>query len=210
MLMLSCDNFTPTLPFLFPNSKSEELFSVGVPLSKAEITQQEVIKSIVTLKGKPNLGFLGYMDGENKYTYPDYDETKALALLSVLKSLADYVIVDCTASLDNILSATAILESNAIIRLAAPTLKSISFFSSQIPLYADPKYRRNDHIVGLNVTEADCYMPIDEIKTHLKEVSFTLPYCREIRQQSIDGMLTKAVSDKKYSAKLKAIADRVV
>lgn len=210
VLMLSCDNSTPSLPSLFPNFKSDDLYSVGVPLSKTEITQQELIKSIVTLKNKINLGFLGYKDGENKFTYPDYDEEKAHALIEGLKSLADFVIVDCTSSLDNVLSSVAIQEADEVIRLATPTLKCINYFASQLPLYTDPKYRLDRQIIGLNVTESDCYMPIDEVKNHLKEVSFTLPYCHEIRQQTADGELFKPVSDKKYTYKFKAIADKVV
>lgn len=209
VLMLSCDDATPVLPCLFPALKSDELYSVGEPLSKTDITQQEVIKAIVTLKGKINLGYLGYKDGENKYTYPAYGEKKALMLLEVLKSLADFVIVDCTSIL-NILSAVALKNADEIIRLASPALKTVSFFSSQLPLYADPAYRLEQQIVGLNINEADCYMPIEEAKSHFREISFTLPYCRDIRQQCIDGTLTKTVRDKKYSAKFKAIADKIV
>ena len=210
VLALCCDDTTPALPCLFPGFKSDELYSVGAPLSQTEITQQAVIDSIVTRKGKVNLGYLGYKDGENRYTYPAYDESKAKELLEVLKSLADYVLVDCTSSLDNVLAATAVKEADEVIRLATPTLKSIAFFASQLPLYADPVYQCERHILGLNCTEADCYMPIEEAKSHFKEISFTLPYCREIRQQGIDGKLTEPVHDKKYAAKFKAIADRIV
>ncbi|MEG1846284.1 MAG: hypothetical protein RR239_05220 [Oscillospiraceae bacterium] len=210
VLMLSCDNVTPSLPTIFPNFKSDDLFSVGVPLSKTDITQQELIKSIVTLKSKINLGFLGYKDGENKFTYPDYDKKKARTFIEVLKSLADFVVVDCTSTLDNSLSCFCVKEADEVIRLATPTLKSISFFASQLPLYADPAFNLDRQIVGLNCTENDCFMPIDEVKNHLKNVSFTLPYCREIRQQTMDGELVKSVSDKKYAAKFKAIADKVV
>lgn len=210
VLVLSCDDVTPALPVLFPQFKADELYSVGAALSQTDVTQQEVIKSIVTCKGKINLGYLGYKDGENRYTYPSYGEAKARALLEVLQSLADFVIVDCASGLGNVLSATAVKQADEVIRLAAPTLKSISFFSSQLPLYADPAYRCDRHILGLNCTEADCFMPIEEAKSHFKEISFTLPYCREIRQQSIDGELIKPVPDKKYAAKFKAIADKVV
>lgn len=210
VLVLSCDDVTPALPVLFPNSKSDELYSVGAALAQTDITQQEVIKSIVTQKGKINLGYLGYKDGENQYTYPAYDESKAAALLEVMKSLADFVIVDCASGLDNVLSAAAVKGADEVIRLAAPTLKSISFYASQLPLYADPAYQCDRHILGLNCTEADCFMPVEEAKSHFKEVAFTLPYCREIRQQSIDGELARAVRDKKYRAKFGAIADKVV
>lgn len=210
VMVLSCDDMIPALPCLFPNIEADEMYSLGAPLSQTEITQQAVIDSIVTRKGKINLGYLGYKDGENRYTYPAYSENKAKELLEVLKSLADFVVVDCTSSLDNILAATAIKEADQVIRLVTPTLKSIAFFSSQLPRYADPVFQCEEHILGLNCTEADCYMPVEEVKSHFKETAFTLPYCREIRQQSIDGKLSEPVHDKKYAAKFKAIADKVV
>ena len=64
----------------------------------------------------------------------------------MLKSLVDFVIVDCNSSLDNLLSATAVEQADTVIRLATPDLKSISFFSSQLPLYSDPKFKTEQHI----------------------------------------------------------------
>lgn len=210
VLVLTCDDMTPALPILFPKFKSDEIFSVGTALTQTDITQQEVIKSIVTCKEKINLGYLGYKDGDNRYTYPSYGEGKAVALLEVLKSLADFVIVDCASGFGNILSAVAIKDADEVIRLSAPTLKSIGFFASQLPIYADPAFQCDRHILGLNCTEADCFMPIDEAKSHFKDISFVLPFCREIRQQSIDGDLVMPVKDKKFSAKFRDIADKIV
>lgn len=210
VLMLSTDYETPSLPVLFPNTKAEELFSIGVPLSKTDIVEHEVVKSIVTVKGKMNLGFLGYKDSENKFTYPSYDDKKAKALLTVLKGLVDFIIVDCTSSLNNILSGAAVEQADTVIRLATPDLKSISYLSSQLPLYADPKYKMEQHIVVLNTTEKEVFMPVEEAKTHYKNISFTLPYCRTLREQIIDGELTKAINDKRYIGSLKMIAEKVV
>lgn len=210
VLVILNDNTTPTLPVLFPNTKADELFSIGVPLSKTEIMQQEVMKNIVTVKGKMNFGFLGYMDGENKFTYPSYDDKKAKALLTILKNVVDFVIVDCTSSLDNLLITTAVEQADSIIRLATPDLKSMSFFSSQLPLYADPKYKTEQHIMVLNTTEKELYIPIEEAKSHFKDIAFTLPYCRHLLEQNINGELLKTITDKKYNEVLKMIAKKVV
>ena len=210
VLVLFCDEMTPTLPVLFPNKKSDEMLSVGFPLSKTEITQDEILKSIVTVKGKMNLGFLGYKDGENKFTYPAFDGKKATDLLTILKGLVDLVVVDCTSYLDiNILSSTAAIQADCIVRLATPDLKSMSFYSSQLPLYADPKYKTEQHIIGLNTIEKEVYMPTLDAKSHFKNVSFTLPYCRMLKEQSNDGDLLKTTNDKKFNKVMKMIAERV-
>lgn len=204
VLLLSADMITPSLPVLFPHRKADELPSVGVPLSKPEVTSGEVMKSIVTVKEKVNFGILGFGDRENIYSYPSFDSVKANELIMVLQSIAHVVVVDCTSEMDA-LSKAAIQRADTVLRLATPDLKSLSFYSSQLPVYADPAYTCDQHIVGLNVTENDAYMPLDDAKAFFGGVSFTLPYCREIKQQMVDGELCKRVSDKKYNAKLKRI-----
>jgi len=209
VLLLSVDMKTPSLPVLFPGRKSDELTSVGVPLSKTEITQNEVIKSIITLKDKLNFGVLGFKDGENKYSYPSFDSKKANELLAIMQGLAHIVIIDCRSDMDE-LSKAAVQRADAVIRLASPDLKSVAFYASQLPMYADPSFRTGQHIVGLNITENDVYLPLEDTKAHFGGVSFTLPYCRELKQQMLDGELFKSLSDKKYNGKLKKITANLI
>ncbi len=204
VLLLSADLKTPSLPVLFPGSKSDELTSVGIPLSRTEVTQNDVIKSIVTIKNKQNFGVLGYKDGENKYSYPSFDNQKADEFMTVLQGLAHVVIVDCGSELDT-LSKAVVQRADTIIRLVNPDLKSIAFYASQLPVYADPSFKTEQHIIGMNVTETDAYLPLEDAKAHFGGVSFTLPYCRELKQQMLDGEIFKSLSDKKYNAKLKKI-----
>ena len=211
VLVLHADNQTPTLPVLFPNYKADALYSVGIPLSKTSVTRDDVIANIVTVKEKQNLGFLGFRDGENKYTYPACDEGKAADLLNVLKGLANFVIVDCMSVLDHsILSAVSVRQADDVIRLVTPDLKSISYWASQLPLYADPQYRLERQLVGLSITENDVFLPIEEAKAHFRGVNFTVPYSRKIREQWLEGQLLKPVADRKFNARLKAIAEKMV
>ena len=127
VIVVYADMETPTLPVIFPNYKKEDLYSVGVPLSKTEIMQENVISQIVTVKNKMNFGFLGFTDGENRYTYPEFDESKVRELYSVLGTLADYIIIDCTSNLSNKLSRVAVLQADEVIRLAAAARKHVKF-----------------------------------------------------------------------------------
>jgi MinD superfamily P-loop ATPase len=210
VIVVYTDNETPTLPVIFPNYKKEDLCSVGMALAQTDIDRHDVVKQMVTIKDKQNLCFLGFTDGENKYTYPAFDATKVRSLYSVLSSLADYVIIDCTSSLKNPLSKVAVREADEVIRLSAPTLKSVSYLASQLPLYADPMFRLEQHIEGINVTDEDLYMPIEEAKSHLHDVRFTIPYSRAVKQQMLDGNLYDVVMDKKFNNKLKAIVEKIV
>ena len=132
------------------------------------------------------------------------------SLYSVLTSLADYVIIDCTSSLKNPLAKVAVSEADTVIRLSAPTLKSVSYLTSQMPLYADPMFRLDEHIQGICVTDADLYMPIEEARAQLHDVRFTIPYSRAVKQQMLDGDLYEMVKDKKFNGKFKAIVEKIV
>ena len=81
VITLFCDLETPVLPVLFPFYKPEELGSVGVPLSKTEVEQGDIISNLVTVKNMQNFGFIGYKTGENKYSYPKFGRAKAEDLL---------------------------------------------------------------------------------------------------------------------------------
>ena len=109
VIVLYTDLETPILPVIFPNEKAEDIGSVGIPLSKTEIDTDDVIKNLVTIKERQNFGFIGYREGDNKFTYPRFGKAKAEALYEALQSLADYIIVDCTSNLENnVLSAIGI------------------------------------------------------------------------------------------------------
>lgn len=148
--------------------------------------------------------------GREMEVYPSFDETKVRSLLSVLNSLADFVVVDCTSALKNPISRVAIKEADTVIRLASPDLKSISFFSSQLPLYGDPVFRLEEHIEGINVPDADLYMPIEEAKSRLHDPRFVVPYSRAVKQQMLDGKLTEPLNDKKYNDRIKSIVEKIV
>ena len=210
VIILYTDMETPTLPVIFPNEKSENMTSVGKALAELEVTQDNLVKQIMTVKGKVNLGFLGFKDGENKYTYPKFEESKVLAMFSVLDSLCDYVIVDCTSNLGNPIARVAIKCADQVIRLASPELSSISYFSSQLPLYGDPMFRLEEHVTGLNVPNEDLYMPIEDAKKRISDVRFTVPFSRDVKQQMLDGRLYFKVADKKFNEKFKAIVEKVV
>lgn len=211
VIVLYTDLETPIMPVIFPNEKAEDVGSVGIPLSKVEIDRDDVIKNLVVSKNRQNFGFIGYRAGDNKFTFPKFGRAKAEALLEALCELADYVIVDCTSNLENnVLASVAVEMSEQIIRLASPDLKSISFFLSQLPVYSDPKYRTAEHIQGINTPNEDVFMPVEETKSHLKDVRFSVPFSSEVKLQMQKGSLTEATGDKTFEGRMREIAGKVV
>ena len=211
VVVLYPDLEAPVLPIIFPNEKTEDLGSIGVPLSKTEVDTDDIVRNAVTLKNRGNLVFLGYHTGDNRFTYPRYGRAKAEDFLEKLCALADVVIIDCPSNLDsNVLASTGLEIANQIIRLASPDLKCISYYLSQIPIYADSKYRLQEHIQGLNAPNADVFMPIEEAKAHLKDVRFTVPFSHAVKIQSQTGNLFEPTTDKAFEARMKEIAQKVV
>lgn len=211
VVVLYPDLEAPVLPVIFPNEKTEDLGSIGVPLSKTEIDVDDIVRNAITLKKRGNLVFLGYRTGDNRFTYPRYGRAKAEDFLEKVCSLADVVIVDCPSNLEGNGLASAGLEmANQIIRLASPDLKSISYYLSQLPTYADSKFRLEEHIQGLNTPNADVFMPVEEAKSHLKDVRFTVPYSQAVKLQTQTGRLVEPTSDKAFESRMKEIAQKVV
>lgn len=211
VIVLYPDLEAPVLPVIFPNEKSEDLGSVGVPLSKTDIENEVIIQNLVTIKERQNFGFLGYKESENKYTYPKYGRAKAEALLEKLCELADYVVVDCPSNVENNpLASTALELSWQTLRLATPDLKCISWYISQAPLFTDGKIKWDEQFQGINSPNADVYMPLEEAKSHLKDVSFTVPFSRAIKEQGQRGCLHLPCGDKRYTARMREIAEKVV
>jgi hypothetical protein len=91
-----------------------------------------------------------------------------------------------------------------------PKIERSTFFASQLPLYGDPAFRLDRQIQGVNVPDADLYMPIDEAKSRLHDPRFVIPYSRAVKQQMLDGKLAEPVNDKKFNDKFKAIVDKIV
>ena len=211
VITLFTDLETPVLPVLFPFEKTEDLGSVGVPLSKTEVEQGDIINNLVTVKDMQNFGFLGYKTGENKYSYPKFGKAKAEDLLNELCRLADYVIVDCTSNLsDNVIAQTAIEKADQIIRLSSPDLKSMSFNHSQSTVYSDSKFRLDEHIHGINTPNVDVFMPIEEAKAQFGEISFTVPFSFAVKEQMQQGKLYVRTSDKRFETRMQDIASQVV
>jgi MinD superfamily P-loop ATPase len=204
------DMLTPSLPVLFPNKKSDEMYSIGTPLSKPDVLQNDVMKNIVTYKGKNNMGFLGFKDGENRHSYPTFKENKVDALFAILKSNVDIAIVDCSSNIQNTITASALKNADTVIRLATADLKGVSFFSSQLSLMNDPLYKLGEHIICLNKTENGTYEPISEATSYFKEVAFSFPYSSELVNQYMKGTLIEKISDRKVSFLVKALAEKAV
>jgi len=101
--------------------------------------------------------------------------------------------VDCGSYIANdILSAVALMEADSVLRLANCDLKSISYFSSQLPLLKDAKWDADkQYKVAANVKP---FQAADHIGKVLGSVTFKLPYSQELEEQYLAGNLFSDLS----------------
>lgn len=207
VLFLSPDSLVPSIALLFPNYSPDELYSLGKLFDSTDICTEDVLKSSVVTKTMKNFLCLGYKAGENKYSYPEPTQDKVHSLFTILSEIAAYIVVDCTSAENDLVSKTAFAIADEVVLVLSPDLKSTAYISS------------NDAEIGsasercykvVNITEKELYIPLDEVKTLLKRVDCTLPYSRQLKQQLFDGRLQEKTTDKKYSAELLALTNKLI
>lgn len=206
VVFLSPDMRVPSLAYIFPHSKDSDLFSIGKALDKTDIYQEDVLKQLVPVKIMRNFGFFGYKAGENRYSYPHPTEDKITALFRVLKEIADYVIIDCVSDTDDLISRMAVNEADSVIQMITPDLKCVAYYASQAEMFENAEERG---FKVLCVRDRDVYLPKEEVTGHFKNVQFTLPYSRPLKQQVITGTLSERLTDRKYREQIAAIAKKV-
>lgn len=132
VIVLHSDIEAPMLSVLFPNAKSGSLGSVGIPLSANELDTEQILANCTETKARPTLAVMGYRDGDTRLTYPRYGKERAVELFEKLKSLADFVIVDCMSNPnESLLSLAALETARQTVRLCTPELPSISWYRTQ-------------------------------------------------------------------------------
>lgn len=115
---------------------------------------------------------------------------QAEELLQCLRKIAPYIIVDCGSCIANdILSAIALMEADAVLRLVNCDLKSISYLSSQLPLLKDSQWdAEKQYKVASNVYPNEASEHIERV---LGNVAFQIPHSEEVKAQVLEGNLLK-------------------
>ena len=211
VIVVLTDIVTPTIPVIFPNFRSEDVFSVGTILSKPDFFADDVVSNMVMTKDRMNLGYLGYKDSENVYSYPEYTEDKAKHFYDVLVGIADYVIVDCMSLPDsNFLTKVALESAEQVIHLSAPDLKCISFQMSQMKIFASRGYLKDTDVVVMNIPRQELNMAATDARGYLGKIDVTVPYSTALAEQYMEGSLYEPLKDKKFMQAIRASSESVV
>ena len=150
-----------------------------------------------------DFGILGLKTGENKYSFPRPTEEKIKDFFIALNGTASTVFIDCTSCFDEHISEAALRYSDVVIQIISPDIRSMAYYSAY-----EEKYNTisNKCIKVINTLDNDLFLPINEVKTHFKDVDFIFPFSHELKQQAITGTLTNSIKDVKYKTVCQNIA----
>lgn len=202
VLFVSPDLNVPSNALLFPNYRPDELGTLSRILDSTGISSEAVLKNIVTVKSMKDFGCLGFMAGENRFSFPTPTADKINALFTEINSLAGYVFIDCTADSEDSISRKALQVADKVVRVLSPDLKGMSWLSSR-------KGEPETLINVVNVTEKELLLPVNEVCNQLK-APFVLPYSRALKQQFLDGEMHKMLPDKRYRKSMKALVKELL
>lgn len=207
VIYLSPSLKVPAIGVLFPNYTPDSIFSLGEMLDKTDIYEEDILNHLVTVKSMNNFGCLGYKAGENRFSFPVLTEDKVKSLFDVLHKMAGYVFIDCTEEENDLISQYALGIADEVILVLSPDLKSMVYLSSNestLGSHADRTVR------VLNINENELYPPVDDVKSNVRNISFVLPYSKQIRGQHLDGLLYERAKDKKYRSELSKIVNTIM
>ncbi|MDR0819641.1 MAG: ParA family protein [Oscillospiraceae bacterium] len=191
--LLFCDTTAPMLPCVCPPGEIERERSLGSVFAAAHATANLVSNNLTTLKRSDKLKMLGFLKRENAQSYPQCSERLAAELIDCLREIAEYVIIDCSGSYDA-LTLAALKSSDVTFRLVSGELKSVSYYSSQLPLLAELAPNLDAHLrVAANTRPLRFW---EHINQTLSRTAFALPYSAEVERQCADGNLLSELKSK--------------
>lgn len=207
VILLLCDMVSPPMPCLCNPADLVEEHSLGNILGAAHVTQALIKENCTFHKKYKYLTIIGMKKGENVFTYPPYTQVQAEELLRNLKTMADYVIVDCGSYIAfDVLSAVSLIEADQVLRLVTCSLKSISYLSSQLPLLRDQKWDAEKQIrIVSDVRPNEAANYVEQI---FGKISYSIPHSAEVETQVLEGRLFQDLAQKE-SRDFKASIDMI-
>ncbi len=210
VVVVLTDVTAPSMPVVFPMYRSDDIYSLGDLLAKTTITADDIFSYTTLIKGKENLGVIGYKENENCHSHPEYNQEKARTFLNILVANTDYAIIDCmTNPADSILAETALLEADQSIRLTTPDLKCLSYSMSQGKHFMSNGYMPQTQITVINTPVQAFAMPVSDVRGHLGKIAFTLPFSSALAEQSLEGTVSEELKDRRFMQVVGMIAEKV-
>lgn len=181
VIVVFCDPFTPVIPTVLPADINHDT-SLGSLLTAPALTQAAILNACVPTEKSEYISFLGYQAGESLMMYPQITRDKAVEFFVLLRYLADYIIIDCTALFEaDPASIVSIELADRVLRLGTANLKSVSYYLTHNPMLADSRFRKDTQQTVIGNLKAG--QDWESVSQQLGGADFVLPYAPELEQQ---------------------------
>ncbi|SFR77677.1 AAA family ATPase [Anaeromicropila populeti] len=206
-IILLTDINAPDLKCILPGSK--ELKSMGEIWNMPNLDETALYEKCVVTPSE-SICMMGYAPGENAFSYSDSTKENVFRVYEEMRTIVDYVIIDCVSNLAyNMPTAVALEIADYVVRIGEATTKSFSFFDSNLPLLVDSRYGKENHIRVLSKVTSE--QPV-EVAVNYLGCDLKLPDVKEIKKQGMEGTLFDKLSGKDgtaYDAGIQKIASLV-
>lgn len=203
-LIILTDINAPDLKVIMNDEK--ELKSMGPLWTKQDVDENDIYNACVVTKSE-YICLMGYMPGENAFSYSDSTKDNVFKIYEEMKSIVDYVIVDCVPNLAyNLLTMVALETADCVVRMGEAKTKSFSFFDSNLPLIVDGRFEKESHIRILGKVKSEQAV---EVAENYLGCDIKLPYSESLEKQMMEGKLFSAINDKNYDTGIKKVVERI-
>jgi len=209
-VVVFCDPFAAVIPYILPADTAVDT-SLGALLTAPGVTQADILDACVPIPQSGYISLLGYKAGESLMTYPKITKDKTVDFFVMLRHLADYVLIDCSAVFEaDPVSIVGIETADAALRLGTSNLKGISYFQSHMPMLADSVFRANGHLKAISLLKPG--QEWEAVSQQYGGADFMLPYAPELEKQFDEVTLFEPLTAKEsqpYAAEIQKIAGGV-
>ncbi|MCL2189159.1 MAG: ParA family protein [Defluviitaleaceae bacterium] len=210
VIIIFADLFCPVVSTVLPSVDVKNR-TLGSLLSKPHIKQLDIMQTAIPYPKHEHIAVIGYKNGDNIFTYSEFMAERVAELISQLRQVTDYVIIDCSSVLtEDGFTTIALQQADRVLRLCNVDLKSFSYLSSHLPLISRAKFKTDKHIKVFSNLK-----PLQEEATFRSvygDIAYTLPHVKEIESQFYSAGLLDALNGKdakKYNAEIKKMAREV-
>lgn len=192
VIVVFADPFVPVLPFVLPMDEEQKI-SLGELLTLPTLTQNQILKSCVTIPDSEYISVIGYCMGESLLSYPKVTRERAIDFLVNLRHLADYVILDCTSILEaDVFSILSMEMADKVLRMGTSNLRGISYYQSHWGMISGTSQEKYISAIG-NYKTGQVWEAAAE---QYGGVSFVFPYVAELERQYDEAVLFEKLGTK--------------
>lgn len=189
-IIVSLDSHCPAIPYVLPSNIMQKV-TLGDIFKYDKVSRGMINDACIPIPDHEFLQIIGYGLGESPTPVSMEIFTD---FLSEIQPLADYIILDCTSNLDDVLTRTAIQLGDVVFQLGSANTKGLTYYAN-----ADPLYNQKDvgiFVVGDHRHQQD----VDAISKAYGGARYVLPNCEEIERQLLEVTLFSPLKSKESRA----------